>query len=192
MFPVLAVAAAGAAGYAMVKAGVMAIIAIKLLAAKQRSDHAHAREVVDVNPVFEKGLSKRLREPFNEPEPVTENKALEMGVGNLSEVPVPKDLLPAKYQNLDEFWYVSRKDDIVLWYFLLRMQARHEHGQVGALLRTLSERSGIPYEKIERRLFCVDDIDQCLEAVVLTIQDTSRSRYASPILSDALRQAKAA
>jgi hypothetical protein len=186
MFPILALGAVAMGGYAVTKSCAMAVFTAKSVGTAKRLEQAVARESLDVNSVFEERVERHMRKRYKTTKNPDEAKLLAAGLGDIVEVPVPVEMLPEKYKDLAGYWYVTRRDEVILWYFLIRVQAKGKVGQVGNLVKELEQKSGIPASRIDSVLFGVQHVEQGLESVVRAIREMSKNRHDSPLHRKAL------
>ena len=186
MFPLLAFGAIALGGYSVTKTCAAAVFGAKTLGTSRRLDEARAREALDVNVKFEKSYAEHMRKKYGLEQPEGEDQALALGLTDIVEVEVTKDLLPAKYHDLAGYWYVTRRDEIILWYFLIRVQSKEGVGPVGEYVHRVAQKSGIPASSINSVLFGAKTVEQSLESVVRTIREMSTNRHDSPLHRKAL------
>ena len=190
--PILLFGAAALSGYHMTSYCLSAIFGGAAYNIYRERQEAYDRECVDVNAAFEKRFAEKMRATFGTPKHKDEDKAHRLGVGDLGETVIPKEALPEQYQRFAGPWYVSKKDEVILYYFLLRVQSKYSHGQTGHLLDRLAEKSDMTRSHLDDLLFGVDAIDSSLDQLVETIQEMSKNRYANKNLAHALAESKKA
>jgi hypothetical protein len=186
LFPFLALGAEVIGGMFVTKACLTAVVGATVAGSKRKLDRSLDRESVDVNPTFERKLAARLRAKSGEGPMEGEDQTLEYGLADIVKVGVPLEMLPPEYADLAGDWYVTRRDEVILWYFILRMQAKYQTGQVGRFVNELQRKSRIPASRIDSVLFGVHHVDEGLESVVRTIQEMSKNRSNSKLHQQAL------
>jgi hypothetical protein len=205
VFPLLALAAVALTNNAVAGTAVTIAVGATLFGSNRKRKKLEEQHGTDINPKFEeefykakysklvKGLPAKLKSKAKRQ--LTEEIALiRQGNTDLSFMPFKSQQthavkLPKSLQHLAYDYILTPRDEMLLYFVLLREQTKHRDGSVGKLLLELSKKSGVPYEKIERTLFSDREMNESMPAVVTVLRKMSKARLATDSIVKRLRVA---
>lgn len=191
MFPLLVFAGAAFTSTVVIKPLALAFLGTKTFSSGRRVRQLEEQQDVDINPKFELELASRMAKLRKEKLTEQEIAVIKDGMADdMSEITVTKAMLPRKHHDLAGTYFVTPRDEVMLWFFVLNEQGREGEGEIGEFVTMLAKKSKVPRAKIVSTLFGSTKANTYVRPLVETLRSMSRRRYTNRKLAGALAEAK--
>ena len=197
MFPILALA--GLAFTSSAVAGTAATVAVgaTLAGSTRKKKKLEQQQREDMNPKVErefykaralqqmKVLPPSLRRKA-EKDLIEDLKNIDQGSLELSLMPWSKSMMPKGLKDLAGDYVLTPREEVLFYFALLQAQVQEGSGPAGELLKKLSRKGGVPYNKVAATLFEDREMNASLRPLLLTLRKVSKERLASQELRERL------